>query len=102
MKVIDEGLQNYMEDKDKHGLSGPEFNRRLAIEKELQTTPDCFRLIKILYDETSNFVLYPTLLGVKVVNLKTNKVVRLIGKDFLLLIIYLFLHFLCFISLIFF
>lgn len=32
------------------------------------------------FDDSGNFVLYPTLLGVKVVNLVTNRLVRIIGK----------------------
>lgn len=33
-----------------------------------------------MFDESGNFLLYPTLLGIKVVNLVTNRVVRLLGK----------------------
>ncbi|CAG8599667.1 27760_t:CDS:10, partial [Racocetra persica] len=46
-------------------LDDMEFGRRLAVE---------------LFDESGNFIIYPTMLGIKVVNLITNKVVRLIGK----------------------
>ncbi|KAH9179134.1 hypothetical protein EDB89DRAFT_2111335 [Lactarius sanguifluus] len=34
-----------------------------------------------VWDESGAFVLYPTLLGIKVVNTVTNRVVRLLGKD---------------------
>ena len=34
----------------------------------------------VVFDDSGNFVLYPTLLGVKVVNLVTNRVARIIGK----------------------
>jgi hypothetical protein len=34
----------------------------------------------VLFDESGNFLIYPTLLGVKVVNLVTNGVARLLGK----------------------
>ena len=37
-------------------------------------------LCSITYDETGNFLLYPTMLGVKVVNLVSNRLVRTIGK----------------------
>ncbi len=36
--------------------------------------------LHIVFDESGQFVLYPTLLGVKVVNMVTNKLVRVIGK----------------------
>ena len=37
-----------------------------------------------MFDESGQYVLYPTLLGVKVVNMVTNKLVRVIGKVWLL------------------
>uniref|UniRef100_A0A915IT14 peptidylprolyl isomerase n=1 Tax=Romanomermis culicivorax TaxID=13658 RepID=A0A915IT14_ROMCU len=81
-KVIDENLSNYANDKEQAGFSGPEFSRRMAIEKDLQQSSniDSYRLINLIYDETSNFLLYSTMRGVKVVNLVTNKVVRIIGR----------------------
>jgi peptidylprolyl isomerase domain and WD repeat-containing protein 1 len=57
-----------------------EWHRRIALEKELDKTPDAFRLITLAFDESSNFLLYATPLGVKVTNLVTNVVVREIGK----------------------
>ncbi|KZT09132.1 peptidyl-prolyl cis-trans isomerase [Laetiporus sulphureus 93-53] len=62
-----------------------EFGRRLAAERELElpgpdgTIPG--RWCNAIWDETGAFVLYPTLLGIKVVNTVTNRVVRLLGKD---------------------
>ena len=37
-------------------------------------------VVFLVFDESGNFVLYPTLLGVKVVNLVTNQLARVIGK----------------------
>jgi len=34
----------------------------------------------LVFDDSGNFLLYPTLFGIKVCNLKTNKISRLIGK----------------------
>ncbi|KAI0729627.1 hypothetical protein C8Q72DRAFT_305106 [Fomitopsis betulina] len=62
-----------------------EFGRRLAVERELELPgPDeqvPGRWINAIWDESGAFVLYPTLLGIKVVNTVTNRVVRLLGKD---------------------
>uniref|UniRef100_A0A061RJB2 peptidylprolyl isomerase n=1 Tax=Tetraselmis sp. GSL018 TaxID=582737 RepID=A0A061RJB2_9CHLO len=60
-------------------LENIDFGRRVAVERELMAaegvpTPNA------IFDETSNFVLYPTLLGVKVVNLVSNRCCRIIGK----------------------
>ncbi|TDL23225.1 hypothetical protein BD410DRAFT_787555 [Rickenella mellea] len=62
-----------------------EFGRRLAVDRELELPgPDGRvpgRWCNAIWDESGNFVIYPTLLGIKVVNIVTNRVVRLLGKD---------------------
>ncbi|KAI0917240.1 hypothetical protein AcV5_007761 [Taiwanofungus camphoratus] len=62
-----------------------EFGRRLAVERELElpgpdgTVPG--RCSNAIWDESGAFVIYPTLLGIKVINTVTNRVARLMGKD---------------------
>ncbi|KAJ3502887.1 hypothetical protein NLJ89_g8684 [Agrocybe chaxingu] len=62
-----------------------EFGRRLAVERELELPgPDGVvpgRWSNAVWDESGAFVIYPSLLGIKVVNVVTNRVVRLLGKD---------------------
>ncbi|KAI0699305.1 hypothetical protein C8T65DRAFT_581357 [Cerioporus squamosus] len=62
-----------------------EFGRRLAVERELELPGADDRIpgmwINAVWDESGSFVIYPTLLGIKVVNTVTNRVVRLLGKD---------------------
>ncbi|KII90601.1 hypothetical protein PLICRDRAFT_52327 [Plicaturopsis crispa FD-325 SS-3] len=62
-----------------------EFGRRLATERELELPGPDGRIpgmwSNAVWDESGAFVLYPTLLGIKVVNTYTNRVVRLLGKD---------------------
>ena len=60
-------------------LDSMEFGRRLAVERELEKSP-LAHTANLVFDESSNFLLYPTLLGIKVINLHTNNVVSLIGK----------------------
>ncbi|KAF8147325.1 hypothetical protein K438DRAFT_1626382 [Mycena galopus ATCC 62051] len=66
-------------------LDDMEFGRRLAMERELEIPgPDGHvpgRWSNAIWDESGAFILYPSLLGVKVVNTVTNRVVRLLGKD---------------------
>lgn len=57
-----------------------EFGRRMAMERDLERTDSASCLGNALFDETGNFLIYPTPLGVKVVNLVTNNCVRWIGK----------------------
>ncbi|CAG8579835.1 474_t:CDS:10 [Paraglomus brasilianum] len=62
-----------------YSLDDMEFGRRLAVEKELEKTPQ-LTTMNAVFDESGHFIIYPTMLGIKVVNTHTNKVVRLIGK----------------------
>ncbi|GFZ46243.1 Cyclophilin cyp15 [Saitozyma sp. JCM 24511] len=68
-----------------HKLDDMDFGRRLAQERELDASQSgpggLLRTANAVWDESGNFVLYPTMLGIKVVNTVTNKVARLIGKD---------------------
>ncbi|KAF8195425.1 hypothetical protein BJ912DRAFT_956939 [Pholiota molesta] len=62
-----------------------EFGRRLAVERELELPgPDGHvpgRWNNAVWDESGAFVIYPSLLGIKVVNIVTNRVVKLLGRD---------------------
>ncbi|EJU03203.1 peptidyl-prolyl cis-trans isomerase [Dacryopinax primogenitus] len=58
-----------------------EFGRRLAAERELEKDVKAAATANAVWDESGNFVLYATLLGIKVINIVTNRVVRLLGKD---------------------
>ncbi|KAK4047441.1 Peptidyl-prolyl cis-trans isomerase cyp15 [Microbotryomycetes sp. JL221] len=70
-------------------LDSMEFGRRLAQERDLEKQAlDCVIEGRIgvgvgqpVWDEGGKFVLFPTLLGIKVVNTVTNKVSRMLGKD---------------------
>ncbi|TKA54510.1 hypothetical protein B0A53_03203 [Rhodotorula sp. CCFEE 5036] len=72
-------------------LDSMEFGRRLAVERELEKLSlDAVKegivgssasIGQPVWDESGKFVLYPTLLGIKVVNTVTNKVARILGKD---------------------
>lgn len=56
-----------------------DLGRRLAIERELQeskSAPAC----NAVFDESGNFILYSTLLGIKLVNIVTNRVPVNIGR----------------------
>jgi len=73
-----------------------EFGRRVAVEKEIDSVVNSDVFVtpsNVIFDETGNFILYPTLLGIKLVNIFTNKLVKILGKEevnarFLLLALY--------------
>lgn len=60
-------------------LDAIDFGRRMAVEKEIEKTENVPQP-NAVFDESCNFLLYTTLLGIKIVNLHTNKVARILGK----------------------
>ena len=61
-------------------LEDVEFGRRLAVERELEN-PAIKNRINVIFDETGHFILYGSLLGTKVLNTLTNRVVKVYGKE---------------------
>ncbi|KAG7377557.1 Peptidylprolyl isomerase domain and WD repeat containing protein 1 [Phytophthora pseudosyringae] len=58
-------------------LDALDFGRRAAVERELlgsDVVSNC------VFDESGHFLLYATLAGIKVLNIETNKVVKVLGK----------------------
>ncbi|KAJ8749903.1 hypothetical protein K2173_013818 [Erythroxylum novogranatense] len=82
-RVYDESLE-VAQDLQRSGsslyqLEAIDFGRRMAVEKEIEKTETAPQP-NAVFDESSNFLIYATLLGIKVVNLHTNKVARILGK----------------------
>lgn len=50
----------------------------MAVERELDKTET--NLGNIVFDESGYMILYSTMLGVKLVNLYTNRCIRIMGK----------------------
>ena len=85
--VIDESLEAAAEAQraggDAHRLEDIDFGRRLAVEREMERASAETHGVgfpNAVFDESGNFLLYATLLGIKVVNLVTMKTARVVGK----------------------
>jgi len=102
MRKYDESLQAIQEMQQAgtavYRVEDMEFGRRLAIEREIDADERALATMNAVWDESGNFVIYPTLLGIKseldvfrwylspepfftVVNIITNRVVRILGKN---------------------
>lgn len=57
------------------------FGARLSADRELEKTTSSITSANVIFDESGNFIIYATLIGIKVVNTVTNRMVRLLGKD---------------------
>ena len=55
-------------------------HRRSAVEHELDASPAALSQ-NAIFDETGHFLLYASLLGVKIVNVETNRVVKVCIYD---------------------
>lgn len=82
-RVYDESLEVAQDlqrsDAPLYRLEAIDFGRRMAVEKEIEKT-ETAPPANAIFDESSNFLIYATLLGIKIVNLHTNKVSRILGK----------------------
>jgi len=84
IKDIDESLE-CAEDiqrsgNEKYVIEDIDFGRRLAVEREMSKSLDKYAWPNAIFDESGNFLIYATHLGIKVVNLVTNQCPRIIGK----------------------
>ncbi|KAL8798149.1 MAG: hypothetical protein Q9182_006917 [Xanthomendoza sp. 2 TL-2023] len=61
-------------------LDDVEFGRRLAVERDIEN-PALRNKINVIFDESSKFIIYGSILGIKVINTFTNRVVKVFGKD---------------------
>ncbi|KAG9253270.1 cyclophilin-type peptidyl-prolyl cis-trans isomerase [Emericellopsis atlantica] len=57
-----------------------EFGRRMAQEKEVESQT-LRNKSNVIFDESGNFILYASMVGIKVLNVYTNHVVKVYGKD---------------------
>ncbi|PAV86314.1 hypothetical protein WR25_14639 isoform B [Diploscapter pachys] len=86
IKTIDENLGKYTSEAKENrnfGLQNMEWNRRVACEKEMDKDDDerAKQPVAFCWDYTSNYILYPSIIGIKVYNITTDKVVRTVGKE---------------------
>lgn len=58
-----------------------DFGKRIVIEKEIETKRNVLSSLNILFDESSQFVLYPSLSGIKLVHIASNKCSRIFGTQ---------------------
>ncbi|RYO76868.1 hypothetical protein DL766_008835 [Monosporascus sp. MC13-8B] len=83
-RTYDESLQ-VIEEMQQAGtamqkLDDVDFGRRLAAEREIESA-SVSNKVNVIFDESGHFILYGSIVGVKVLNTFTNQVVKVYGKD---------------------
>ncbi|XP_037941960.1 peptidylprolyl isomerase domain and WD repeat-containing protein 1-like [Teleopsis dalmanni] len=80
VKVFDEALTTFTQmQQTPHALPNMEFGRRMATERDLEKS-EFNTYSNILFDDSGYFLMYPTMLGIKVLNIETNRCVSILGK----------------------
>lgn len=87
---IDDSLEVYEKaqaiESNPNKLDNIDFGKRMAVERELHKSSGSKGKLghvppsNIVFDESGNFILWPTVLGIKVVNLLTHKLFKILGK----------------------
>eukprot|EP00457_Paulinella_chromatophora_P004165 gb/GEZN01004175.1/.p1 GENE.gb/GEZN01004175.1/~~gb/GEZN01004175.1/.p1 ORF type:complete len:661 (+),score=78.16 gb/GEZN01004175.1/:19-2001(+) len=65
-----------------YALDNMDFGRRMAVEREvLKAARSGFvPAVNVLFDDSGNFILYATPIGIKLINIRTNTLVKILGK----------------------
>lgn len=80
LRVFDETLARYSDSQHSNqALPNMEFGRRMANERDLEKS-DGLAHSNITFDYSGHFIIYSTMVGIKLVNIETNRCVRIIGK----------------------
>ncbi|KAH6998092.1 hypothetical protein BKA56DRAFT_664718 [Ilyonectria sp. MPI-CAGE-AT-0026] len=83
-RTYDESLQAteemYRAGTGSHKLDNVEFGRRTAHEREVESET-LKNKSNVIFDESGNFIMYGSMMGIKVLNTYTNQVVKVYGKD---------------------
>ena len=80
MFLIDESLTHYNQLQNvKQVLPSMEFGKKVSVEKEISRV-GVYRNNNIVWDESDNFIIYSSLIGIKIVNIVTKSVSRLLAQ----------------------
>uniref|UniRef100_A0AC35ESC5 PPIase cyclophilin-type domain-containing protein n=1 Tax=Panagrolaimus sp. PS1159 TaxID=55785 RepID=A0AC35ESC5_9BILA len=84
IKVLDESLTRYIDEaklNERYGLLHVDWTRKVALEKDINKDHKAFDNIQLSFDESGNFLIYPSPVGLRIYNIITEKVVRDLGKQ---------------------
>lgn len=86
-REYNESLKHYVEDygevlkSEFTRIEKTEFDRKLGTEREIEKYIDVIPPINVQFDETNQYIFYSTILGVKLIDLHSNQLVKILGKN---------------------
>jgi peptidylprolyl isomerase domain and WD repeat-containing protein 1 len=60
-------------------LSEHDMGRKQAVEKDVEASPEALQYVNAIFDESGNFLIYSSMVGIKVLDVNTSQVVRTLG-----------------------
>jgi len=65
---------------DAYRLEAFDFGRRMAVEREYRAALPAAPPSNVLFDDSGRFLIYPSVVGIKVISVETSRLARLLGK----------------------
>ena len=81
VREFDESFQKIEEiQRSEMLMNNMDFARRMAIERELDRS-SATSFENVLFDQSGHFVIFPSMLGIKIFNWKSNRLIRILGRE---------------------
>jgi peptidylprolyl isomerase domain and WD repeat-containing protein 1 len=87
LREYNESLKFYVDEyhsilkSEVYRLEKSDLDKRLVVEKEMDKYINIVPPLNIQFDETNNYIFYSSILGIKLINFKTNRLIKILGKN---------------------
>jgi peptidylprolyl isomerase domain and WD repeat-containing protein 1 len=87
LREYNESLKYYIDEyhtilkSEVYRLEKSDLDKRLVVEKEIDKYINIVPPLNIQFDETNNYIFYSSILGIKLINFKTNRLLKILGKN---------------------
>ena len=82
--TLNEAINNYNNIKDIYNIDEIEYGKLISVERQInKLISNNYYDYKIntIFDESNKYIIYPTMFGIKIVNILSNKIVKILGND---------------------
>lgn len=86
-REYNESLKYYVENyhslikTDVNRIEKSDLDKRLVVEREMEKYLDIIPPLNIQFDETNNYIFYSSILGIKLVDFKSERLIKILGKS---------------------
>jgi peptidylprolyl isomerase domain and WD repeat-containing protein 1 len=86
-KEYNESLKYYVENyhtlikNDVNRIEKSDLDKRLVVEREMEKYIEIIPPLNIEFDETNNYIFYSSILGIKLVDFKNDRLIKILGKS---------------------